>query len=57
MQSILTAGLGTETLTKDALKNFGKSLGGKLLKGGIYGAIAGYVSQTRLLTMLIKSLI
>jgi hypothetical protein len=43
--TILTAGLGTAMLSKEALKNFGKKLGGKLLRGGIYGAIAGYVAD------------
>ena len=42
---LLTGGLTAALLAPQALKSLGKSLGSKLLKGGMYGAIAGFVAQ------------
>ena len=44
MQELLTLGLGTTLLSGTALKAFGAGLGKKLLKGGIYAAIASLVA-------------
>ena len=42
---LLTGGLTAALLAPQAIKSLGKSLGSKLLKGGMYGAIAGFVAQ------------
>ena len=42
---LLTGGLTAALLAPQALKSLGKSLGSKLLKGGMYGAIAGFIAD------------
>ena len=42
---LLTGGLTAALLAPQALKSFGTKMGGKLLKGGLYGAIAGFVAD------------
>ena len=41
---LLTGGVTAAMLAPQALKSFGKNIGGKLLRGGIYGAIAGFIA-------------
>ena len=42
---LLTGGLTAALLAPGAIKTLGKSLGGKLLRGGLYGAIAGFIAD------------
>jgi len=45
LSSLLTAGLTTALVSGKILKDFGKNLGKKLLKGTMYAAIAGFIAD------------
>ena len=45
MSELITGGLTAALLAPQALKSFGKGIGKKLLKGGMYAAIAGFISE------------
>ena len=45
MSELITGGLTAALLAPQALKSIGKGIGKKLIRGGIYAAIAGFVSK------------